>query len=146
MWANFAAMLSAERCKVCRSCRSRQELSNEYSVFTCKNRLRYSREWASQSLEVIQFIFRFTRSYRPVSTCHLLSFCGRKRQAVLTEALPLETIRYTVSCSRSSKNVQYMFCKSSATSFKKYCVLVVSTCLQSSASTQPRTNHRRSYF
>ena len=37
---------------VCRSCRSCQELSNEYLVlvFTCKNWRRYSREWASQRL------------------------------------------------------------------------------------------------
>ena len=39
--------------KVCKSCRSRQELSNEYLVFACKNRLRYSRERASQSLPKI---------------------------------------------------------------------------------------------
>ena len=36
--------------EACKSCRSRQELSNEYLVFTCKIRLRYSRERASQSL------------------------------------------------------------------------------------------------
>ena len=51
--------------KVCESCRSRQERSNEYLVIfssyyvvcTCKNRLRYSRERASQRLKVVQFIF-----------------------------------------------------------------------------------------
>ena len=31
-------------------CRSRQELSNEHLLFTCKNRLRCSRDRASQSL------------------------------------------------------------------------------------------------
>ena len=37
--------------KVCKSCRSRQELSNKNFVqFSCKHRLRYSRERASQSL------------------------------------------------------------------------------------------------
>ena len=35
--------------KVCKSCRSRQELSNEYLVFTCKIWCRYRRERASQS-------------------------------------------------------------------------------------------------
>ena len=40
--------------KACQSCRSRQELSNEYLVFTCKIRLRYSRERASQSLPKIR--------------------------------------------------------------------------------------------
>ena len=39
------------RCKqMCEPCRSRQELSNVYLVFACKNRLRHSRERASQSL------------------------------------------------------------------------------------------------
>ena len=37
--------------KVCTSCRSRQELSKR--IFTCKNRLPYSRELASQSLPKI---------------------------------------------------------------------------------------------
>ena len=37
--------------KACKSCRSRQELSNEYLVFTCKIRLRFSRERASQSFQ-----------------------------------------------------------------------------------------------
>ena len=41
----------------CNYCGSRQELSSEYLVYTCKNRHRYSRERGSQSLEVIQFIF-----------------------------------------------------------------------------------------
>ena len=36
--------------KVCTSCRSRQELSNNYLVSIWKNRLRYSRERASQTL------------------------------------------------------------------------------------------------
>ena len=39
--------------QVCKSCRSRQELSHEYLLFARKNRLRYSRERASQSLEVV---------------------------------------------------------------------------------------------
>ena len=44
--------------KVCKSCRSRQELSNEYLIlFTCKNRLRYSRDRVCPNLEVIQQIF-----------------------------------------------------------------------------------------
>ena len=36
--------------EVCKSCRSRQALSNEYLLFTCKIWRRYSRERASQSL------------------------------------------------------------------------------------------------
>ena len=36
--------------KMCRSCRSRRELSNEYLLSTCKLWRRYSREQASQSL------------------------------------------------------------------------------------------------
>ena len=36
--------------KACKSCKSRQGLSNEYLVFTCKSRLRYSRERTPQSL------------------------------------------------------------------------------------------------
>ena len=43
--------------KVCTFCRSRQELSNKYLAFTCKNWLRFSRERASQILDVIQFIY-----------------------------------------------------------------------------------------
>ena len=39
-----------QKTHTCKSCRSRQELSNEYLLFTCKNRLRCSRERASQSL------------------------------------------------------------------------------------------------
>ena len=42
--------LESKAAKACKSCRSRQELSNEYLVFTCKIRLRYSRERASQRL------------------------------------------------------------------------------------------------
>ena len=41
--------------KAYKSCRSRQELSNEYLVFACKIRLRYSRERASQSLPKLIF-------------------------------------------------------------------------------------------
>ena len=44
---------------MCKFCRAREELSNEYAVCTCKNRLRYSRERASQILKVIQLIFSF---------------------------------------------------------------------------------------
>ena len=40
-----------------KSCRSRQELSNEHLVFTFKNRRRYSRGRSSQGLEEIQAIF-----------------------------------------------------------------------------------------
>ena len=39
--------------KICKSCRSRQELSNECLLFTCKMLRRYSREGASQSLQKI---------------------------------------------------------------------------------------------
>ena len=44
-------LLDAKGAKACTSCRSRQELSSEYLVFTCKHRLRYSRGRASQSLQ-----------------------------------------------------------------------------------------------
>ena len=47
IWLNVSIRGGA---KVCTSCRSRQEFSNEYLVFTRKNRFRYSRERASQSL------------------------------------------------------------------------------------------------
>ena len=78
VWRNLAEFLNAERCKSvsfsiffptesipsvvlfspkthkCKSCRSRQELSNffsnDYLVFICKIWRRYSRERASQSL------------------------------------------------------------------------------------------------
>ena len=43
--------LDSKGVKACKSCRSRQELSNE--LFTCKIRLRYSRERASQRLPEI---------------------------------------------------------------------------------------------
>ena len=46
----MVSRLESQGAKVCKSCRSRQELSNEYLVFTRKNRRRYSREWAAQSL------------------------------------------------------------------------------------------------
>ena len=52
----LVSRLDSKDPKECKSCRSRQELSYEYpnsyeySVFTCKNRLRYRRERASQSL------------------------------------------------------------------------------------------------
>ena len=36
---------------MCLSCRSRQELSNEYFVFTCKNWRRYSRERALKNIK-----------------------------------------------------------------------------------------------
>ena len=42
--------LDSNGAKVCKSCGSRQELSDEYVVFTYKHRLRYSREQASQRL------------------------------------------------------------------------------------------------
>ena len=42
---------------MCKSCRSRQELSNEYLLFTCKIWRRYSRERASQNLpKIIQHL------------------------------------------------------------------------------------------
>ena len=40
--------------KICTSCRSRQEFSNESLLFACKNLRRYSRERASQSLQEIR--------------------------------------------------------------------------------------------
>ena len=45
---NLGSFLPKDACK---SCRSRQELSQR--AFTCKNRRRYSRERASRSVEVI---------------------------------------------------------------------------------------------
>ena len=45
--------VGVRRCKSvhkCKSCRSRQELSNEYLLSTCKLWRRFSRGWASQSL------------------------------------------------------------------------------------------------
>ena len=51
--------LESQGANVCKSCRRRQELSNEYLVFTCKRRLRYSRERSSQSLKVILLIYPF---------------------------------------------------------------------------------------
>ena len=48
--------------KGCKSCRSRQERSNEYLpvvLFFAKNRRRYIREQAVQSLEVIEYIGSF---------------------------------------------------------------------------------------
>ena len=46
-------LLDSKGAKACKSCKSRQELSNEYLVFTYKIWLRYSRERASQSLPKI---------------------------------------------------------------------------------------------
>ena len=46
----FVFHLDSKDAKVCKSSRSRQELSNEYLVFFFKNRRRYRRERASQSL------------------------------------------------------------------------------------------------
>ena len=43
-------LLDSKGANVCKSSRYCQELSNKYLVFTCKHRLRSSREWASQSL------------------------------------------------------------------------------------------------
>ena len=45
--------LDSRGAKACKSCTSRQELSNGYFLFSCKIRLRYSRERASQSLPKI---------------------------------------------------------------------------------------------
>ena len=46
-------LLDSKGAKVCKSCRSHQELSNEYLVITWKHWRRYSRERASQSLPEI---------------------------------------------------------------------------------------------
>ena len=48
-----AEFFRSERYEVSKSCGSRQKLSLLQRVFTCTNRRRYSRERASQSLEVI---------------------------------------------------------------------------------------------
>ena len=54
--AIFMVILLDSKCaKACESCRSCQELSNEYLVFSCKNRRRYSRDRASQSLPKISW-------------------------------------------------------------------------------------------
>ena len=58
-------LLDSKGAKACKSCRSRQELSNEYLLFTYKNRRRYSRERVSQILEVIQFISSLTSLESP---------------------------------------------------------------------------------
>ena len=51
----------------CKSDRSRQELSNEYLVFTYRNRRRYSRERAPQSSFTFQVMgFNFHRAAPPV--------------------------------------------------------------------------------
>ena len=47
---DYSMLTGAE---VCKSCRSRQEPSNEYLAFTCTIWRRYSRERASQSLPKI---------------------------------------------------------------------------------------------
>ena len=46
--------LDSQGAKVCKSCRSRQELSNGYLLFTCKIWLRYSRGGASESLPKVR--------------------------------------------------------------------------------------------
>ena len=67
--------------KVCTSCRSRQELSHERLVFTCKNRLRYSRERASQSLKVIQFIYPLDSSGQAARRAAAASEKSRQKPA-----------------------------------------------------------------
>ena len=54
-------LLDSKGAKACKSCRSRQELSNEYFVFTYKMWLRYSRERASQSLPKISQKFNLEK-------------------------------------------------------------------------------------
>ena len=65
--------------KACQSCRSRQELSNEYIVFTCKIRLRYSRERASQSLpKISQKLEQITKT-QPRTSSKASSWRGCRR-------------------------------------------------------------------
>ena len=54
-WRNLADILNSDSkgANVYKSCRSRQELSREYLIFTCNIWLRYTWEWASQSLPKI---------------------------------------------------------------------------------------------
>ena len=76
----FAEILRSERCKNM----SILEISSRAfeRIFTCLNRLRYNRERASQSLEVIQFILQFT----PQEGLE-------RREATAREILELEVIR-----------------------------------------------------
>ena len=49
-WFSDVFRLESQGAKACKSCRSRQELSNEWLLSSCKNLLRHSRERAVQSL------------------------------------------------------------------------------------------------
>ena len=63
---NFLKYWGLSGAKACKSCRSRQELSNEYLSFTHKNQRRYSRERASQSsFDSPAFGFNFHRAAPP---------------------------------------------------------------------------------
>ena len=70
--------------------RSRRELSKKYLLFSSKSRLRYSRERASQNLEVIQFILSIDSS----APLHRRQFSfvalGERRQA---PKIPMKTKR-----------------------------------------------------
>ena len=73
--------------EVCKSCRSRQELSNEYLL--AKNRRRYSRERASQSLEENSINSSFASLLRSLSWAALLgarSPDGTTRQHICNQS------------------------------------------------------------
>ena len=73
-------MLSGE--KTCKSCRSRQELSNESLVFTCTIWLRCNREQASQSLPKISQKLEEKLEKTQVPAHQLLYVVRHERDAV----------------------------------------------------------------
>ena len=56
--------LDSKGAKACKSCRSRQERSNDYLLFTCKNRRRYSREGPLKVCQQLAKRWIVSRGYR----------------------------------------------------------------------------------
>ena len=76
--------------KGCKSDRSHQELSNEYLIFTCKNRRRYNRERTSQHSFDFQVMgFNYYRAAPPFSgaclrICPVITGISRSRRWAAT--------------------------------------------------------------
>ena len=79
----IVSRLESKGANVCKSCRSRQKLSNQYSLSTCKNRLRYSQERASQSLpNISQQLGKSSNEHR------LRLYCPAHRHLVQEQEAP----------------------------------------------------------
>ena len=88
------SVLFSQKTHKCTSCRSRQELSHDCLIFTCKHRLRYSRERGSQSSPNMSQKLEYAQVFQ--DTSRYVWICDSKNDKIRYVAMDPESADYGV--------------------------------------------------